>query len=181
MQLLPDNYSGPQLAEAMKTALGAGYDVSFTRRGTLLFSLPPGETLRLVTPAQLRDPAFHAAWTGTPYSLTDPRDASVLLASGDFSAAYEARVSLAPYDVLYLHSSLTTYDGMDAVGRTGILARIPIDRPFGGIVHYQQQLDEGWIDASGISFRNLRLSLRDADYNLVDLKGGHLSLHLIFE
>ena len=83
---------------------------------------------------------------------------------------------------MYLHSSLTTYDGIDTIGRSGIVARVPVEKAYGFVNHYAGPfLEQGWFDVGGMSFRNLRFSLRNARGTVVPLHGAHLSIHLIFD
>ena len=85
-----------------------------------------------------------------------------------------------PVDVLYLHSSLTTYDRIDSIGRSGIIACVPVEKTYGFVCHWSPPLEEEWFDVGHVSFRNLRFSLRNARGAVVPLHGSHLSLRLIF-
>ena len=87
-----------------------------------------------------------------------------------------------PFHTVYLHSSMSTYDGVDTVGRTGIIARIPIEKQYGFVNHFAgPYLEQGWFDVSNLSFKNLRFSLRNARGAVVPLHGAHLSIHLLFD
>jgi hypothetical protein len=91
-------------------------------------------------------------------------------------------IQLQPFNVLYLHSSLTTFDGIDSAGRSGIVARIPVEKTYGYVCHFQgPYLEQGWFDVGKLSFRNLRFSLRNSRGQVVPLHGSHLSVHLIFD
>ena len=91
-------------------------------------------------------------------------------------------IQLQPFNTLYLHSNLTTYDGIDTIGRAGIIARIPIEKTCGFVNHFAgPYLEQGWFDVSNLSFRNLRFSLRNARGAVVPLHGAHVSIHLLFD
>ena len=79
-----------------------------------------------------------------------------------------------PYNVVYLHSSLTTFDGIDTIGRSGIIARIPVEKQWGFV-------EQGWFVVGDMSFKNLRFSLRNARGAVVPQHGAHMSIHLIFD
>ena len=85
-----------------------------------------------------------------------------------------------PFNVLYLHSSLTTYDGIDTIGRSGIIARVPVEKTYGYICHWSPPIEEEWFEVGRVNFRKLPFSLRNARRAVVPLHGSHLSLHLIF-
>ena len=85
-----------------------------------------------------------------------------------------------PLNVLYLHSSLTMYDGMDSIGRSGIIARVPVQKTYGYVCHWSPPLEEERVEVGRVSFRNLRFSLRNARGAVVPLHGSHLSLRFIF-
>ena len=87
-----------------------------------------------------------------------------------------------PFNVVYLHSWLTTYDEIDSIGRSGIIARVPVEKTYGYVCHYTGPfLGQGWFDVGKLSFRNLKFSLRNSRGAVVLLHGSHLSIHLIFD
>ena len=91
-------------------------------------------------------------------------------------------IQMQPFNVLYLHSSLTTFDGIDTIGRSGIIARVPVEKTYGYVCHYTGPfLEQGSFDVGKLSFRNLRFSLRNSRGEVVPLHGSHLSIHLIFD
>ena len=60
-----------------------------------------------------------------------------------------------PFNVVYLHSSLTTFDGINTIGRSGIIARRAIEKGYGFVNHYMGPfLEQGWFDVGKMSFRN---------------------------
>ena len=81
---------------------------------------------------------------------------------------------------MYLHSSLTTYDGIDSIGKSAIIARVPVVKTYGFVCHWSPPLEEEWFEVGRVSLRNLRFSLRNARGAVVPLHGSHLSLRLIF-
>ena len=90
-------------------------------------------------------------------------------------------IQLQPFHTTYLHSSLTTYDSMDGVGRRSIVARIPVMVQFGYVNHWDGSLDSLWFDVSEMTFRNLSFSLQTARGTPLNLHVAHLSLHLVFD
>ena len=77
---------------------------------------------------------------------------------------------------------MATYDGIDTIGRSGIIARIPVEKQYGFVNHFAgPYLEQGWFDVSNLRFRNLRFSLRNARRAVVPLHGAHLSIHLTLD
>ena len=145
--------------------------------------------LKVVSDEELTNPTFRTAWAAytptAPYDMHDPKSLNEIIRAQPtpFASSYLSElVQLQPFSTLYLHSSLTTYDGIDTIGRSGILARVPLETNYGFVNHFQGPfLEQCWFDVGGISFRNLRLSLRNARGRVVPLHGGHISIHLLFD
>ena len=91
-------------------------------------------------------------------------------------------IQVQPFNTVYLHSSMTTYDGIDTIGRSGIIAKIPVEKQYGFANYFAgPYLEQGWFDVSSLSVKNLRFSLRNARGTVVPLHGAHMSIHLIFD
>ena len=77
---------------------------------------------------------------------------------------------------MYLHSSMTTCDGIDTIGRSGIIARVPVEKTYGFVNHFGgPNWEARWFDVSNMSFRNLRFSLQNARGRVAPLHGAHLN------
>mgnify|MGYP001160239902 FL=1 len=83
---------------------------------------------------------------------------------------------------LYLHSqALANLRALGPGGSRTVLARMPVDSVYGGLVakqHNGHMLD--FQPCGGRTLRTLDFSLRDSFGNLVDLRGGHVSFELLF-
>ena len=105
------------------------------------------------------------------YDINDPK-----------SSYMSQLIQAQPLNTVYLHRNMTTYDGIDTIGRNGIIARIPVEKQYGFANHFAgPHLEQGRFDVSNLSFRNLRFSLRNARGAVVPLHGAHRSIHLIFD
>jgi hypothetical protein len=187
------NYGGVELAAEMQAKLRTVDNTATasyaSKTGRISVVMGAGYELKVVSDEELTNPAFQTAWNAytptTPYDLHDPRSFNEIIRAQPtpFASSYLSQlVQLQPFNTLYLHSSLTTYDGIDTIGRSGIVARVPVEKAYGFVNHYAGPfLEQGWFDVGGISFRNLRFSLRNARGRVVPLHGAHLSIHLIFD
>jgi hypothetical protein len=52
------------------------------------------------------------------------------------SSYFSQLIQTQPFNVGYLHSSLTTFDGIDTIGRSGIIARCAIEKGYGFVNRY---------------------------------------------
>jgi hypothetical protein len=187
------NYGGVELAAEMqakiRTVDNTAQVTYASKTGRISVIMAAGYELKVVSDEELTNPTFQAVWNAytptTPYQQHDPRSLNEIIRAQPtpFASSYLSQlVQLQPFNVLYLHSSLTTFDGIDTIGRSGIIARVPLERSYGYVVHFPGPfLEQGWFDVGGMSFRNLRFSLRNARGRVVPLHGAHLSIHLIFD
>jgi len=187
------NYGGAELAAEMQAKLWtveATAQVSYTTKtGRVTILMSAGRDIKVVSDEELTSPAWLATWTAySPtafYDMNDPKSFNEVLRAEPhpFSGSYISQlIQVQPFHTLYLHSSMTTFDGIDAIGRSGIIARIPMEKTYGFVNHYQGPfLEQGFFDVSNISFRNLRFSLRNARGAVVPLHGAHISIHLVFD
>ena len=83
---------------------------------------------------------------------------------------------------LYLHSqALANLRALGPGGGRTVLARVPVDSAFGGLIakqHSGHALD--FQPCGGRTLRTLDFSLRDSFNREVDLRGGHVSFELLF-
>lgn len=83
---------------------------------------------------------------------------------------------------LYLHSqALANLRALGPGGSRTVLARMPVDSVYGGLIakqHNGHVLD--FQPCGGRTLRTLDFSVRDSFGNLVDLRGGHVSFELLF-
>ena len=83
---------------------------------------------------------------------------------------------------IYLHSpSLTHYKALGPAGSRSCLARIAVNSGYGSIFTHQHSghmLD--YIPCGGVTLRTLSFDIRNANHEVVDMRGGHVSFSIIF-
>ena len=159
------------------------------KTGRIQIVMSAGHQIKVIPDEELTNPNFQAAWAAyTPtatYDINDPKSLNEVIRAqpAPMASSYLSQlIQTQPFHTVYLHFSMSTYDGVDTVGRTGIIARIPIEKQYGFVNHFAgPYLEQGWFDVSNLSFRNLRFSLRNARGAVFPLHGAHLSIHLIFD
>ena len=126
-------------------------------------------------------PATHAAnySNATPNSIGDVM--RITSPTNYVSVFKSGLLDLRVNHVLYLHSSLTSYQSLTSRGERTVVARIPINADFGYVVHWQNNaLSDDYMAVGSQRFRTLRFRLTNAYGTTVDLHGGHIALELIF-
>ena len=134
------NYGGVELAAEMQTKLrtvDSTAQVAYTSRtGIISIVMGAGYEIKVISDEELTNPGFLATWAAyTPtamYDISDPRSFNEIIRAepAPFASSYHTQlIQLQPFNTLYLHSSLTTYDGIDTIGRSGNIARIPVGLP----------------------------------------------------
>ena len=131
-----------------------------------------------------------SVWDALPvsaiYDAGEPSDMNFMLstsvASPDFAASFTSGiVDLTPHGVLYLHGSFGTNSTIDTAGRKAILCSILVDVPYGALVHEEHGgLGEDSVDVSNARFRNMSFSIRNCFGQVVDLRGGDVTIELCF-
>ena len=83
---------------------------------------------------------------------------------------------------LFVHSpSFGDYTSIGPGGVRTILCKIPVDQAYGSVIHFQHSGNvHDYLSISNHSLRMLHFELRDARMQLVDLKGGHWSMTIVF-
>ena len=81
---------------------------------------------------------------------------------------------------VYLHSNLSRFDSMTAVGRSNIIKKICISTSWGYLQNDSVVMLNDYIDVSNRTFKTLEFSLRNVYGNVVPLHGGHVSFTLRF-
>ena len=137
-------------------------------RGTLLFSADDPWRLQFPTERELRDVNWRFAnWHGEPYSIDEPTALNGQLYFPSPSAprmdTLTAQVDLIPYREIYLASSLGTNRTLQSgpTGATDVIARIPIDAPYGSLIQYRSYGTPEALSVSDQSFRQISFTLRD--------------------
>jgi hypothetical protein len=84
---------------------------------------------------------------------------------------------------LFIHSpSFGAYNSLGPRGVRTILAKIPCNVPYGALVTYSSSASpHDFIEAGVSGLTTLRLELRDAAGELLDLQGAHWSCTLLFD
>ena len=83
---------------------------------------------------------------------------------------------------VYLHSpTLAHYKVLGPAGSRSCIARIAVNSGYGSILTHQHSghvLD--YIPCGGVTLRTLSFELRNANNEVVDMRGGHVSFSIIF-
>lgn len=202
--LVSGQYTSLTLPGLLQNALNAGtnlaplaYNVSYqSAQGSMLIQLQGADVgqrrFRLPSEDELMSPAWKASeWDvsgapGPPYDLWDPRSVGDLLrlpaASSFTSAMQTGLLDVGPQHVLYLHSSLGTYDMLGPKdGDRDVIARIPVDVSYGYVVHYRHStIESNTFGVGSTNLRNLRFRLTNSKGAVIDLHGGHMSIEIVF-
>lgn len=105
-----------------------------------------------------------------------------LLAVGLSAQNNTGHVDVRRRHCLYLHSqALANLRALGPGGSRTVLARVPVDSFYGGLIakqHSGHVLD--FQPCGGRTLRTLDFSVRDSFGHLVDLRGGHVSFELLF-
>ena len=83
---------------------------------------------------------------------------------------------------IYLHSpTLTHYKVLGPAGSRSVIARVAVNSGYGSILTHQHSghvLD--YIPCGGVTLRTLSCELRNANNELVFMRGGHVSFSIMF-
>ena len=191
------NHSGLSLESHFTTALAANRPLSSTltvkylsAEGALALTLTGNDRTWLPRSEELMDANWRAAnWdTATvPSSHTAAYSTSTQNSIGDVlrvtapttyvSVFKSALLDLRVNHVLYLHSSLTSYQSLTSRGERTAIARIAINADLGYVVRWQNNaLSDDYMAVGSLRFRTLSFRLTNAYGETVDLHGGHISL-----
>ena len=185
-QIAYGNYAGVDLATAVQaalqvnTALSGSYTVTFnankanlkiTFSGTGTFLL--GTRTALLTAGQ---------WGGRNFGH-NPQDANDVIGlskdatTSSDSIEFNHMVQLMQFQNVHLTSSsfgnLNQSQGTN--GETDIIRRVPIDQPWGNLIHSVHSTTCDWVDVSGHQLDTMSFQLRDPYGRLCDMKGLHIS------
>ena len=148
----------------------------------------------------LRGTGFSTLWVdgfqGPAYSAENPRDTHELFTfphppvpdpinPGDsvlMSTHVSSFIDLRSKHSLLVHSpSFGNYTSIGPNGTRTILLKVPVDSAYGSVIHFQHAGHPAdFVEVSTRGLKNLTFELRDAHGNLVDLKGGHWSMTIVF-
>ena len=82
---------------------------------------------------------------------------------------------------VYIYSSLV--NGTDSLGpnnQTGILSKCPVSASYGSTIHERLQSEHDYVYVGQTSISQIKLSIRDAHSNLINLNGSSWSATIIF-
>ena len=83
---------------------------------------------------------------------------------------------------LYVHSNFGNHNCVSPTGVRSVLAKIPVQVGYGGMVHAQMSGSEhDFVEAGCRSLSTIKLTLHDAAGGELDLKGTSWSCTLVFE
>ena len=81
---------------------------------------------------------------------------------------------------VHLHSNLSRFDSLTALGRSNIVKKICISTSWGYLQNDVVLVEYDYIDVSNRIFKTLECSLRDVHGNVIPVYGGHVSFTLTF-
>ncbi len=91
-------------------------------------------------------------------------------------------IDLRSVHTLFVHSpSFGSYSTLGPLGVRTAIQKVPCEVGYGAVLHYEHSGSSyDYIDVGSTTLKMLKFELRDARGSLVDLKGGHWSMTLIF-
>ena len=186
-------YTHDQLALAIEAQLAIaspfGHTCTTENETLTITSGDPQVTLKVPSRYELTQRWWKVGVWGTlavapNYELSDPGDVNFMIStsvnSPDYAPSFTSGVvDISPHNVLYLHASFGTYSSIDTAGRRGILCSILVDVPYGQLIHEEHGgLSEDSVDVSNARFRNMTFSLRNCFGQVVDLRGGDMTIEI---
>ena len=191
LTLPPDNYSTlAALTAALDSALTSIGVFGITENDQRLTITSFQVNFRIPTRLELisrgfKENVWDAADITVDYDISSPKCLNDILNTDILSnwvgAFTTPIVDLRPHHSLYLHASLNSYTTLDCQGKRSIVQRIPVTVDYGYTVnHVHNGLSEDCVDAGGLRFKNLRFSLRTIYGDVVDLRGGQMTIEIIF-
>ena len=81
---------------------------------------------------------------------------------------------------IYIYSSLVKMDSLGPNNQTGILAKCPVSQSYGSTIHERLQSEHDYTEVGVTSISQIKLSIRDAHSNLINLNGSSWSATIIF-
>ena len=151
--------------------------------GQKKFRLPSEDEL---TSAQWLTANWYPAQGTAVVNTQDPQSIGDLLrlpaVSGYTSAQLTGLIDVGPQHVLYLHSSISSFNQMGPrPGERDVICRIPVDVSYGYVVHYRHAtIENDTFHVGGQSLRNISFRLTNGKGAVIDLQGGQLSIEIIF-
>jgi hypothetical protein len=146
-------------------------------------------TFTVIPDVLLETPAWQTgvwrAGGGPEYDISAVRSTNELFKFTDGldyrSSHVSSFVDLRSKHSIFLHSSLGNSDSMSVSGLRSILGKIPVDSPYGSIIHYQHSSSPYDMTSIGPTFmQRPRFYLRDARNQRLNLAGGHWSATIVF-
>ena len=80
----------------------------------------------------------------------------------------------------HIYSSLVKMDSLGPNNQTGILAKCPVSQSYGSTIHERLQSEHDYTEVGQTSISQIKLSIRDAHSNLINLNGSSWSATIIF-
>ena len=186
-------YTHAQLAAAIQAQLTIaspfGHTCTTDDETLTLASGDPQVTLKIPSRFELVERWWKVGVWGAmsvspEYDVAAPNDLNFMIStskqSPDYASSFTSGiVDLSPHAVLYLHGSFGTYSTIDTAGRKGIFCTALVNVPYGQLVHQEHGgLSEDSFDVSNARFRNMTFSLRNCYGQVVDLRGGDMTIEI---
>ena len=86
-------------------------------------------------------------------------------------------IQLVPFQNVHLTSSNfgALNQSQTTTGMTDVLRRVPIEQPWGNLIHSAHNTSADYVDVSGSQLDTMSFQLRDPYGRLCDMKGLHIS------
>ena len=81
---------------------------------------------------------------------------------------------------IYINSSLAMFNSLGPMGQTSILAKCPVSSSYGNSINHSYAGAQDYVHIGRNSISTIRLSIRDAYSNLINLEGASWSCSIIF-
>ncbi len=146
-------------------------------------------TFSVVPDVLLENPAWKSGvWSaggGPDYDILAARSTNELFQFSDGLEYKTSHVSsfidLRSKHSVFLHSSIGNSDSMSVSGLRSILGKIPVDSPYGSLIHYQHTASPFDTTSVGPTFlQRPRFYLRDARNQRINMGKGHWSATIVF-
>jgi hypothetical protein len=125
------------------------------------------------------------SYVGAPYDPQNLRSSNELFQFPTMAVGAShtsSFIDLRSVHTLFIHSpSFGNYSCMAPRGVRTVIQKVPCDVSYGGLLHTEHSGSSyDHIDVGSTTLKMLNFEIRDARGNLIDLKGGHWSMTLLF-
>lgn len=138
------------------------------------------------TDAELKSP--NIAWIGASYNTSNLSSANDLIKNvmgGNVyspSTPFETALDLQPIRNIYITSpNLGNFNTMGPGPLSTVIKKVPVQADYNQMIFDQTVIGNDFLDCSKQTLRTIEFMLRDALGNIIPLRGGNVSLSIIFD